>query len=160
MRLQLITAVAVVLSTVGNQALAFGQSQPRKGSWDAVRAVALGSELLIRLKDGGSVKGRHVSSTDSELVVSNTKGSSQVQRDRVRKIYVVLPHDREDTAVKGAAFGSLFFLAGVGGVRDESGDGYAPGPAMLTLGIVGCLVGGAIGWLIGRDDKRILIYEA
>jgi hypothetical protein len=161
MKLQLITAVAVMLSTLGNHALAGVQSRPRKEYWDAVRSVPVGSEMQIVLKDGKSAKGRHVSSTDSELVVSDKGGFRQIQRDTVRRVYVLIPNSRSDAAAKGAAFGSLLGLAGVGGLTDENtGEHLPPYAAMIGFALIGVGIGALIGWIVAKSYKRTLIYEA
>lgn len=160
MRLQLITAVALMLSTVGNQALAGVQSQARKDNWNAVSSVMAGSELQIRLKDGKSIRGRYISSTDSELVLSYKNTFMQIQSDKVRRVYVLTPNSRSNVAAKGAAYGSLLGLAGVKGVSDESGDSLPPWAAMISLALFGVGIGAFIGFLVAKPYKRTLIYEA
>lgn len=119
-RLHLAAVVIVSLLAQPAAALARGQAPNATENWAAVKSVPVAAELEVKLTDGKSVKGRHVSSGDSEMVLSSGKAFKQIGRDKVRQVYVVLPNPRGNSAAKGAAFGSLLAFAGVNGFCDSS----------------------------------------
>ena len=160
MKTQLYLAAAVIVSLLAQSAVAStgGQTPNATDNWDAVKSVSVAAELEIKLADGKSVKGRHISANDSEMVLSAGKVFKQIGRDQVKRVYVVVPNSRGNVAAKGAAFGSLLALGGVAGVCDSS-ECIPPAAAMFSLGILGAGIGAAIGFIVAKPHKRVLIYE-
>jgi hypothetical protein len=129
-----------------------------KGNWDSVRSVGVGREVAVKLKNGKNVKGRYIAATESTLSMSVGGGITELARQDVKQVFVVLPRSRSKGRRIGAAIGSTLALAGVGGLEDSSGDGLPPGAAMVALGLAGAGIGAFFGTLVAPTKKRVLIY--
>ena len=137
-------------------AVAFAQTTVNASSdlWDVVQATPSRAELEIQLDDGTQLKGRLLTVTAEMLRLSRTHDISEVQRNRVVKIYELSPKPdelrrllRNTGAITGAAAGleiakdkhvGVFVIPALGGTFGAFG-GYALGNRMRT---------------------RILIYDA
>ena len=63
--------------------------------WDAVQATPSRTELEIQLDDGTQLKGRLLTATAGMLRLSRTNEITELQRDRVVKIYQLSPKPEE-----------------------------------------------------------------
>lgn len=153
-------SIALLAITLVCAPLTRAQQSTASGDWSAVRALASGDELVVKLKEGRSVKGKLASVTDAELSLTRNNKSEIFGRDRIFQIY-----SRKRKAEKGkyAAIGAgIGAGAGLGiGLSKNSppvddGEIYPIGGAILGAGI------GAIGgFLFGQAKrKRVLIYQA
>ena len=137
------------------------QQSTALGEWDSVRAVPLGDELIIKLKDGQTVRGRLTSVTDAALGL--TTKNNQVEdfdKGEVSEVY----------RLRGKAAKAKYALIGAGaGAAVGAGIGAAKNSPNIDDGeiytMVGIPLGAGIGALVGTlfgltRRKRVLIYQA
>ncbi|MGB9181698.1 MAG: hypothetical protein WCB68_20880 [Pyrinomonadaceae bacterium] len=131
------------------------------GDWSALRTVAQGSKLSVKLKSGKTVEGKLSGVSDTALSLSVKGSNVDLSRDDVQRVYQVSGKSAAKATLIGAAVG-----AGAGAAVGAAGgddDGFAPtkGQAAAGLAVLGAGVGALTGYLIGRGGhKRVLIYEA
>ena len=138
-------------------------AQASLSDWSRLNAVALGSKLSVKLKDGKTVEGTLRSVSDSGLSLTVKNAGRELRRDEVQTV-----HEISKTSVKKATLIGLGLGAGAGAVAGIAGDAASDngfekfdnvGAAAVT--ILGAGVGALTGFLIGRSGKkRVLIYEA
>ena len=153
-------ATWLVIILLAQQSMIFAQqtSDPSVGAWGDVQALEVGSELIIKLKDGRSIKGRLSNARDSVLAVSGGKGNTVLEREEIFQIYRRVPKSRNRAMAIGAAIGGGLGVAG-GASSDGAGDLSQPASTVLT-GAVFAGAGALIGWAVGGGKKQVLIYQA
>lgn len=130
------------------------------GTWSGVRAVPPADELVIKLKNGETVKGRVVSTTELTLTLSRKNRIIDVGRRDVQGVYRVVPKSAAKPTLVGAGVGAA--LAGVGVIGAAGATGGTDGElaaAIVGLTIVGAGVGAIVGLAFGARQNRVLIYE-
>lgn len=149
----------VFLAAQSPTALARSQTTPAAGAWDAVRAVASGTRLEVRLKSGKTVKGKLDSVSDTGLVLAGASGATNINREDVQRVYSIHGKSSAKPALIGAGIGAVI---GVGGAaasaKSDDKEGVRAGAALLPL--VGAAGGALIGLAFRRQQKRVLIYES
>ncbi|HEY2962063.1 MAG TPA: hypothetical protein VGJ37_06575 [Pyrinomonadaceae bacterium] len=139
--------------------------QDHKNDWSKVTALAGGSKLSVKLRNGKTVNGTLNNASDSGLSLAAKNGPIDVKRDEVASIHEV---GKKKSAAKAALIGTGVG-AGVGAATGAIGDashdgGFGEGldsAATAGLTVVGAGVGALVGYLIGRSgNKRVLVYEA
>jgi hypothetical protein len=152
--LSLLLAASLMLSPVVS-------AQNATNDWSALKAVASGSKLSVKLKSGKSVEGKLTGVSDDSLSLTVGGKPTDIKAVDVLRVYRVGGSSAGKTALIGAAVG-----AGVGAAVGAAGgddDGFAPtkGQAAAGLAALGGGAGALIGYAIGRSrHKRVLIYEA
>ena len=152
---QTAVTVLIVLLLIHPTLLAQTRSSQTASDWSAVKSVPVAAELDVKLKRGKSVKGSYVSSSDAEITLSVRKNFTRVGRDEVRRVSIVVPNSRGDSAAVGAAIGSLLAFAGINGANETP-----VWAAMLAFGVIGMGIGALVGLVVAKPHKRVLIYEA
>ena len=138
-------------------------AQTNLSDWSRLNAVALGSKLSVKLKDGKTVEGILRSVSDSGLSLTVKNADRELRRDDVRTV-----HEISKKSVKKATLIGLGVGAGAGAVLGIIGDasnddGFETFDNAVAgaYTILGAGVGALSGFLIGRSGKkRVLIYEA
>ena len=155
------TIVSVLLAiTLVYSPLARAQQPTASGNWSAVQGLASGDDLVVKLKDGRSVKGKLNSVTDADLSLTRDNKSESFGRDRIFQIYErKRKSEKGKYAAIGAAIGAGVGL-GVGLAKNsppvDDGEIY---PIVGT--ILGAGIGAVGGFLFGQAKrKRVLIYQA
>jgi hypothetical protein len=136
------------------------QSTPNE--WSALKAVAPGSKLEVRQKNGKTIKGTlsGVSDTALTLLLKNT--SLELQRDDVFNVYQNFRKSTTTATLIGLGVGAGAGAA-VGAAGGSSGSGFEKIDHAVTAGltVVGAGVGALAGYLIGRGSaKRVLVYQS
>ena len=141
-------------------ALAQTQAAPPGGSWEAVRAVAPGEKLEVRLKSGKTVKGTLVSVSDAGLSLARGRETLSVSRDEARRVYRVFAKSSATPALVGAGIGAAIGAGGTAAsAKSDDREGVQAGAVLLPL--VGAGIGALIGLAVaGGRQRRVLIYEA
>jgi small nuclear ribonucleoprotein (snRNP)-like protein len=152
--LSAVLAISLVLPTV-----VFAQ-QPASGDWSSVQALTPGEDLMIRLKDGKSIRGKLTSVTDSAVNITRKNRSETIAKDSIAEIY----HSKRKAekgkyALIGAGIGAGVGL-GIGLAKNsppvDDGELYPKVGAILGAGI-----GAVGGFLFGQGKrKRVLIFQA
>ena len=139
-------------------------AQGRIDDWSRVTALAGGSNLQVKLKNGKTIKGTLSSASDSSLSLTVKNAPVEIKREEVRTIHEVV---KKGNGGKGALIGAGVGAgagAAAGAISDSSSDDAFESfdtAATVALTIVGAGVGALAGYFIGRSgSKRVLIYEA
>ena len=137
-------------------------AQTAAGDWSALKAVATGSKLSVKLKTGKRVEGRLTGASDDTLSLSVKNKPVELKREDVQSVYQA----RGNSATKGTLIGlgvGAGAGAALGAAADSSSDGFEGIDTAVTAGltVLGAAAGALTGFLIGRrGSKRLLIYEA
>lgn len=137
-------------------------AQTAGNDWSALRAVATGSKLSIKLKTGKTVEGRLTGVSDDTLSLSVKDRPTDLKRGEVQSVYEVRRRSATKGTLIGAGVGAGVGLA-VGVAGSNSDDDFVDLDAAVTAGltVVGAGVGALTGFLIGRrGGKRVLVYAA
>jgi small nuclear ribonucleoprotein (snRNP)-like protein len=139
-------------------------AQGQMNDWSKVAALAAGSNLQVKLKNGKTIKGTLSSVTDTALSLTVKNAPVEIKREEVQTVHEVV---RKGSGGKGALIGTGVGAgagAAVGAISDSANDdGFEKLDSAATAGlaIVGAGVGALAGYFIGRGgSKRVLIYEA
>ena len=127
-------------------------------AWRAVSSISTGSDLVVKLKSGRTVKGNYINATDLAIRLSEGKRISEMGRDEVSRVQLVVrskAHEKAEAigAGAGAAFGVGFAFLG-------AEDGSPSAGAVVLVALIFAGIGHRLGQLFSPKYKRILIYEA
>ena len=153
--LSLMLAATLLLAPVAS-------AQTTSGDWSAVKAVATGSKLSVKLKTGKTVEGRLAGVTDDALSLSVKNRPADLKREDVQSVYQVGGKSATKATLIGLGAGAGAGAA-VGAAADSSSDGFEGIDTAVTAGltVLGAAAGALTGYLIGgRGSKRVLVYEA
>ena len=158
--------LSLIVSAQAQIALAQSAQLSSDQAWDLVKQTTLGEKLVVKLKDGRTVKGEKVLVSDTELSLSiKNQQAAQFNRDEIRQVWRSLRPDPE----KQKLYQSLGFGVGLlGGIAIAVAASRSDEPCYdcrgrgigLAAAVIGTTTAGA---LIGRKlagGKRILIYQA
>lgn len=154
-----IVVAFALIAMIAKPQIMFAQAPgaPIKGSWDAVKAVPPGDQVVARLRNGQTLKGGMISASDTVLTLERRKNTTDVNRGDVLRVYRVV----KKSGTKGVLLG-LGIGTGVGvllGAIAEPETTDDPGLATVGFGLLGAVIGGGIGAVISSRTKRLLIYE-
>lgn len=135
-------------------------AQNAAGDWSALKAVATGSKLSVKLKSGKTVEGRLTSVSDDGLSLTAGGKANDLKAGEVLRVYRVSGTSAGKAALVGAAVG-----AGAGAAVGAAGGGggFVPSRGVFAAGfaVLGGGTGALIGYAIGKSrHKRVLVYEA
>lgn len=163
MRSRTVTLALALLVLLTHPSISLAQGAPAPNEWSVVKTVPPGDELVVRLKNGQTIKGRLRVVSDIHLTLARGKKSFDLDRQDVRQIYRIVPKSAAKPALIGAGTGAAI---GAGGIAvavaaDESGgdDGEAAA-AILGVAILGAGIGAIVGLAFGSRQKKVLIYES
>lgn len=137
-------------------------AQTATGDWSALKAVATGSKLSVKLKTGKTVEGRLAAVTDDALSLSVKNKPADFKREDVQSVYEVRGKSATKATLIGLGVGAGAG-AGLGAAADSSSDSFETidNVATAALTVVGAGAGALVGYLLGRGGgKRVLVYEA
>ena len=140
--------------------LVTAQQPVAPGDWSVVQGLPSGEEMVIRLKDGKSVKGKVTSVTSDELSLTRKHKTETVRREDISQIYHL---KRKAEKGKYAAIGTgIGAGAGAGiGVAKKAPPGEYGDAFPLIGAALGAGIGALGGFLFGQAKrKRVLIYQA
>lgn len=152
--LVLVTSLLISTATVA--------AQNSVNDWSRVTALAAGSRLAVKLKNGKTLNGTLSSVTDSALSLMVKNASVETKREDVATVHEVIKKSATKATLIGTGVGAGAGAA-AGAIQDSSSDGFEKIDAAATaaLTILGAGVGAFVGYLVGRGgNKRVLIYEA
>ncbi len=156
---RLVLVILLGLLGVPVHAQAPASSQLTTGMWANVETVPPGDKLVVKLKDGGTVKGTLSSVTDTRLTLSCKIKTTEVEQGDIVRVYRVAGSSPAKSALIGAGAGAAggAVIGAVAG-RDWVIKTAASVPIGATLfGVIGSVVGYAVG---KARQKRVLIYDA
>jgi ferric-dicitrate binding protein FerR (iron transport regulator) len=155
----------VLLALLANSNIAVAQkANDSAREWGAVKALAAGERMIVRLKDGKKLEGTLRSVSDTQLVLNRGNNSADLNRDSVSKVYRLVPRSAARSVGKSAAIGAgIGFGAGAAvGVAGGSYEDLETAELVGFLGGLGAAIGAGIGAFVGAlyvKPRRELIYE-
>lgn len=157
----IVIAVALIAVLARPQlALAQVTTDPVKGSWEGLKAVPPGDELVVGLRNGQTLKGRLISVSDTALTLSQGKKTTDVNRIDALRVHRLISKSAKRATMIGLGIG-----AGVGGLSGGLAAASGPGEpneygyGVLIVGIIGAGIGALTGYIVGSRKQRVLIYE-
>jgi hypothetical protein len=163
MRSRTVALSLAFLLLLTHPAISLAQGAPAPNEWSVVKTVPPGDELVVKLKNRQTIKGRLRAISDVHLTLARGQKSFDIDRQDVRQIHRIVPKSAAKPALIGAGTGAAI---GAGGIAiavaaDESGgdDGEAA-VAILGAAIIGAGIGALVGLAFGSRQKKVLIYEA
>lgn len=132
------------------------------GDWSALKAIAAGSKLAVKLKSGSTVKGRLTAVSDDALSLSVKNKPADLKREDVQSVYRVMDKSATKETLIGMGVGAGAGAA-LGAAGSSADDGFDKLDRAVTAGltVIGAGVGALVGYAVGRrGSKRVLVYEA
>ena len=156
-------AVLVVVATL-LLATVTVMAQDQTNNWSRVTAVAAGTKLAVKLKNGKTVNGTFNNASDRTLSVMVKNSPVEIKRDDVATVHEVV---KKSSATKATLIGTAVGAgvgAAAGGIataKDDDGFDKIDHVATAGLAVAGAGVGALVGYLIGRGgNQRVLLYES
>ncbi|HZI20152.1 MAG TPA: hypothetical protein VEY09_16325 [Pyrinomonadaceae bacterium] len=163
MRGRTVALALAFLTLLTHPSISLAQGAPAPNEWSIVKIVPPGDELVVKLKNGQTIKGRLKVISDVHLTLARGQKSFDIDRQDVRQIHRIVPKSAAKPTLIGAGTGAAI---GAGGIAiavaaDESGgdDGEAAA-AILGVALIGAGIGALVGLAFGSRQKKVLIYEA
>lgn len=152
--LNILLAVALIYAPVA-------AAQAQSGQWASVMGVPQGAELIIKLKNGETLRGRLTSATDTALSLADKNSRTQtLDRNEVSEIYrSIRKGEKTKFALIGAGVGAAVG-GGIGAAKNSPN--IDDGEIYTMIGIpLGAGIGALTGFLFGKGrSKKVLIYRA
>ena len=133
---------------------ALARSQTVKASWDNLKAVPAGTEILVTTTEPRSLSCQLQAVTDDSLVVNSSAGQERFSRQLVSRVSSRLKGHRMRNTLLGFAIGAGAGLA-MGGGADSLGRGFSlafngrPQSDPNAAKFIGIPSGAAVGAMIG-----------
>ncbi len=160
MRTRLTISIAMAVTLLLSSVPLIAQSTTR--DWSNLKAVASGSKLEVKLKNGNKVKGTLSSVSDTALSLSVKNKPMDLQRDDVLSVY---QSSKQSTTTPtligmGVGAGAGAAIGAVGAKKDDGGFDKIDHAVTAGLAVVGAGAGALAGYFIGRSSaKRVLVYS-
>lgn len=137
-------------------------AQTAGNDWSALKAVAAGSKLSVKLKSGRSVEGRLTGVSDDTLSLTVGGRPTELKAADVLSVYRIGGSSAKKGALIGLAVGGGAGLAvGLAGSSADDSFNELDAPVTAGLAVLGAGAGALIGYAIGRSRrKRVLVYQA
>jgi hypothetical protein len=156
-------AVLVVVATL-LLATVTVMAQDQTNNWSRVTAVAAGTKLAVKLKNGKTVNGTFNNASDSTLSVMVKNSPVEIKRDDVATVHEVVKKSSATKATligTGVGAGVGAAAGGIATAKDDDGFDKIDHVATAGLAVAGAGVGALVGYLIGRGgNQRVLLYES
>jgi hypothetical protein len=156
-------AVLVVVATL-LLATVTVMAQDQTNNWSRVTAVAAGTKLAVKLKNGKTVNGTFNNASDSTLSVMVKNSPVEIKRDDVATVHEVVKKSSATKATligTGVGAGVGAAAGGIASAKDDDGFDKIDHVATAGLAVAGAGVGALVGYLIGRGgNQRVLLYES
>ena len=138
-------------------------AQAGTNDWSRLSAVAGGTKLSVKLKDGKKIEGKFASVSDASLALTVKNAAKEIRREEIASVHQVSKKGAGKATLiglgVGAGLGAGLAIASERNENDtffETPDSVSAGFVALTAG-----VGALAGYLIGRtSNKRVLLYES
>jgi hypothetical protein len=152
-----------LMAVLARPQITFAQVPPTpiRGSWDAVKAVPPGDQVVARLRNGQTLKGSMISASDTVLTLERRNNATDLNRGDVLRVYHVVKKSDKKGVILGFLIGTgAGALVGVLLDKRAAGEGAdITGLAPLVFGFLGALIGTGMGSALSGRTKRQLIYE-
>lgn len=138
-------------------------AQTAPGDWSSLKAVASGSRLSVKLKNGKSVEGKLTNVSDDGLSLTAGGKTTEIKAAEILRVYTVGGGSAKKGALIGLAVGAGAGAAAGAAASSASDDGFDKIDHVATAGlaVLGGGVGALVGYAFGKSThKRVLVYEA
>ena len=138
-------------------------AQTGTNDWSRLSAVATGTKLSVKLKDGKKVEGTFTAVSDTSLTLTVKNAAKELRRDDVASVHEMLKKGAGKATLIGAGIGAALGAGLAIASEQNENDTFFETPNSVTAGFVVLTAGiGALtGFLIGRSGKkRVLLYES
>ena len=155
--------VLVVSFLLPSGMLAAQNTAATTGDWSSLKAVATGSKLSVKLRNGRTVEGRLISVSDDGLTLSIKNSAQDLKRQDVLSVYEFTKKSATKATLigMGVGAGAGAGIGAVGAASDDSDFDKIDHAVTAGLAVIGAGVGAVIGYLVGRgSSKRVLVYES
>ena len=156
----IVVAFALVAMLAKPQ-IAFAQVTPNpiRGSWEGIKAVPPGDEVVVRLRNGQTLKGNLINISDTTLTIDQAQRTTDVTRGDTLRVHRVVSKSAKRATLIGIGIGAgVGIAAAVAAAKSGEGEGDADLGALIA-GVVGAGAGALIGYVVGSRKQRALIYE-
>jgi hypothetical protein len=163
MRSRMVALGLAFLIILTHPSVSLAQRAPAPHEWSVVKTVPPGDELVVKLKNGQTMKGRLQVISDIHLTLARGQKSFDIDRQDVSQIQRIVPKSAAKPTLIGAGTGAAIGTAGIAiaAAADESGgDDGEVAAAILGVAILGAGIGALVGLAFGSRQKKVLIYEA
>ena len=161
-RKKVATVVALALiAMIARPQIMFAQVTPNpiRGSWEGIKAVPPGDEVVVRLRNGQTLKGRLINISDTALTIEQAQRETDVTRGDTLRVHRVVSKSAKRATLIGIGIGAgVGIAAAVAAAKSGPGEAEA-GIAALFIGTIGAGAGALIGYIVGSRKQRALIYE-
>ncbi|HKQ92612.1 MAG TPA: hypothetical protein VJZ77_18275 [Blastocatellia bacterium] len=150
-----------LMAMLAKPQIAFAQVTPNpiRGSWEGIKAVPPGDEVVVRLRNGQTLKGMLINISDTALTIERRKNTTDISRGDALRVYRVVSKSSNRATLIGMGIGAgLGVAATVAAANDVPGDAEVALGA-LFIGGIGAGVGALMGYIVGSRRHRTLIYE-
>ncbi len=142
-------------------ALAQQISQPRFGTWDAVKGIPYGEKVEIKLKGGKMVKGEVASVSDTAIIVGSGSKSVTTTRDDVNRLSRIIKKSSRKPVLVGALVGAGILGGGTAiAAAGSSNSGDDAAVFTVLMGWAGAGVGALVGSIFMNKKRSVLVYES
>jgi hypothetical protein len=155
-----ILLVLIALLAKPQITLAQVTTAPVMGSWEGVKAIPPGDEVVVNLRDGQTLIGRLVTVSDTALTIDHEKRTTDISRGGLLRIYRLTAKSAKKSTLISLGIGAGVGVASSGinaANRPIENGEYALG--ILVSGMIGAGIGSLTGYIIGSRRQRVLIYE-
>lgn len=149
----------ILLLTGSSVVLGQGTTQTLH-NWTNLTLVPPGDELIVKRKDGKTLKGRLAGATDQAVTLSRKNKLVELDRTQISRIFRRVQKHGETATSTGASIGALAGVGlGIAAARSSEGEVSVIGAA-LGLALLGAGVGALIGAVFDVKPPTVLIYQA
>ena len=89
------------LSTVAVVFLLVVVGVAQSGDWATVQALAPGEQLKVALQNGGTVRGKFQSASDTDLMIAGAAGQKPLTRENVQSVSIKHSHRGRHALIGG-----------------------------------------------------------
>lgn len=133
---------------------------PIRGSWEGLKTIPPGDELVVDLRNGQTLKGRLSSVSDTTMTLVQGKNTTDANRGDVLRVHRVISKSAKRATMIGLGIGvGVGLTAAVAAAKSGPGEGDADLGALIA-GTIGAGAGSLVGYIIGSRKQRALIYES
>jgi hypothetical protein len=154
-----------LMAMLARPQLAFAQvtTDPIIGSWERLKAIPPGDKVEVGLRKGQTLKGRLISVSDTVLTIERGKGTTDVTRGDMLRVFRMTPKSTKRATLIGLGTGFGISMAGTAIFANTGERGGEAGLWGLVAVVSGSVGGALIGYIVGRQsskrNQRVLIYE-
>jgi hypothetical protein len=156
-----IVVAFALIAMLAKPHIAFAQVTPNpiRGSWEGIKAVPPGDELVVRLRNGQTLKGRLINLSDTALTIEQAQRTTDISRGAALRVHRVVSKSAKRATLIGSGIGAGVGIAMAVAAAKSGPDESEAGLAALIIGAFGAGAGALIGYIIGSRNQRTLIYE-